>query len=258
MPEFTVLGSGSSGNAVAIKSGNEVILVDAGFSAVELERRLAKANINLEQLCGILITHEHNDHSQAVKTFSKRYNLPVYSNHLTAERLKYMKKLPDKMSLFSNGSKFNIGTFQIEAFSISHDAADPVGFIVNVESKKIGLATDLGHAGKMVPLKLSCSDLLMIESNHDPMMVRKSARPLRIQQRILGRRGHLCNEKAAELMADAIGFQTSHVVLVHLSSDCNELKIVEETFQKKLKEIGREDITIEISVQDHVSQTITL
>ena len=259
MTEFTVLGSGSSGNSVAIRSQGKVILIDAGFSAIELQRRLDKANIDRSEIIAILLTHEHNDHSQAIKTFVKRNpKVAVYTNHLTAERLKYMKRLPDNLQIFTSGSSFQLEHFNVDPYSISHDAADPVGFVVNVDGKKIGLATDLGHAGKLVPVKLSGSDLLMIESNHDPQLVRSSGRPLRIQQRILGRRGHLSNEKAAELMADAMAFHTRHVVLVHLSSDCNTANLAEKAFVDQLRKIGREDINLSISLQDFVSETIRL
>ena len=146
----------------------------------------------------------------------------------------------------------------VEPYSISHDAVDPVGYTIEVNGKKLGLATDLGHAGKLVPLKLSGSDLLMIESNHDPKMLRESNRPARLQHRILGRRGHLSNDMAADLMTAALAQHTKHVVLVHLSSDCNCPKIVEDTFLRRLKELGREDINIAISMQDHLTETIII
>ena len=167
-------------------------MIDAGFSGVELQRRVDRAGLKLrDKLAGILISHEHDDHVQALKVFAKRNNHPpVFCNSLTAERLSHIKKRPENLKLFSNGSRFQVGPFTVEAFSVSHDAVDPVGFIIEVADKRIGFATDLGHAGKMVPIKLKNCDLMMVESNHDPELLRKSKRPPHLQHRILSRRGH--------------------------------------------------------------------
>ncbi len=259
MVEITILGSGSSGNSIAIKHDNNVLLVDAGFSGVELTRRLERAGIDVSTITAILISHEHDDHIQGARVFSKRLgNISAYANSLTTERLRMMKKAPESMNIFANGSPFAIGTFTVDAFSVCHDAVDPVGFIIRCENKKIGIATDLGHAGKMVPMKLRDSNLIVLESNHDPELLRKSNRPPHLQHRIRGRRGHLSNDGAASLLPELIGPLTKYLVLAHISDDCNDSDLIKKVFGSKLKEIEREDIDVSIAQQHEISKTFVI
>ena len=259
MVELTVLGSGSSGNAVAIKYQHDVLLIDAGFSGVELARRLNDAGTDPEEIIGILISHEHDDHIQGVRVFAKRHgNIPTYLNSLTGERLKLMKKSPERICVFSNGVPFRVGSFDVEAFSVCHDAVDPVGFVIRCQGRKIGIATDLGYAGQMVPLKLRDSHLVILESNHDPDLLRKSRRPAHLQHRILSRRGHLSNQSAAELLPAIIGPLTQHVILAHLSDDCNHPDLVLRIIQQRLMDLNRDDINVCIARQDTVGETIAI
>ena len=259
MIKVTVLGSGSAGNSIVISNETSCILVDAGFSGAELTRRLHDVGIDLSEILAILISHEHDDHVQGVRVFSKRNgNIPIYSNSLTYERLKMKNKSSEKFRIFSNGVSFRIGPFDIEAFSVSHDAVDPVGFSIRCKEKNIGIATDLGHFGKMVPLKLHDSHLLILESNHDPELLRSSKRPPHLQHRIRGRRGHLSNENAAELISSVTGPLTENIILAHLSSDCNNPDIAREKASQSLIKINRSDVNIIIAEQDRVSKTILL
>ena len=252
MIRFTSLGSGSAVNCTIIEFDDQVLMIDAGFSGKELQRRLDSAGIEFKgRLSGILVSHEHDDHVQALKVFSKRNDHPaVYCNSLTAERLSHIGKRPENIKLFSNGSRFQVGPFTIEAFSVSHDAVDPVGFIIEVAEKRIGFATDLGCIGKMVPLKLSNCELLMIESNHDPEMLRQSRRPPHLQHRILSRRGHLSNDLAAELASQSIGEKTSHLMLGHLSEDCNSYELAQDRMRQCLNDLRRDDINMTVARQD--------
>ena len=259
MVEITVLGSGSSGNAVIVKYQQEALLIDAGFSGVEITRRLNNAATSPEEIIGILISHEHDDHIQGARVFAKRNgNIPAYLNSLTCERLRLMKKSPDKICIFANGVPFKVGSFAIEAFSVCHDAVDPVGFVIRCQGKKIGIATDLGCAGKMVPFKLHDSNVLILESNHDPELLRKSKRPAHLQHRILSRRGHLSNQSAAELLPEVIGPLTRHLVLAHVSDDCNHPDLVRRIMRERLKHLNRDDINISVARQDCIGQSIRL
>ena len=259
MVEITVLGSGSSGNAILIKHGDEVILIDAGFSGVELGRRLSDVGINSAEIMGILISHEHDDHIQGLRVFSKRNgHIPAYSNSLTWERLRLMNKSPEKIHIFSNGVPFQIGSFEVEAFSVCHDAIDPVGFVIRCHGRKIGIATDLGYAGKMVPLKLRDSHLIVLESNHDPGLLRKSKRPAHLQHRILSRRGHLSNQSAADLLPAVVGPMTQHLILAHVSDDCNHPELIQRAIHGRLAEMNRDDINIFLARQDRVGETIII
>lgn len=250
--EVMVLGSGSAGNALAIRCAEEVLLVDAGFSARELTRRLEAASIAPETVRGVLISHEHSDHIKGLRVFCKRHgNIPAYANSLTAEFMRVGNHAPERLFVFSNGSPFIVGGFDVEAFSVSHDASDPVGFLVAAGERRIGIATDFGHAGKMVPWKLHDSDVLVLESNHDPELLRQSGRPAMLQQRILGRRGHLSNQGAADLLPHVIGPRTRHLVMAHLSRDCNRPELVQQSISARLAELGCADtVSLRIADQD--------
>ncbi len=259
MIKTTILGSGSSGNAVTVALGDSVILVDAGFSGIELERRLATAGVDVADIAAMLISHEHNDHIQGARVFSKRFgHIKVFANALTTERMRMMGKAPENLCIFANGRPFEIGPFTIEAFSVCHDAVDPVGFVIQCGEHKIGIATDLGYPGKMVPLKLYDCSLLILESNHDPEMLRQSSRPAYLQHRIRGRRGHLSNQSAAAMLPDVVGPITKYLVMAHLSDDCNCPHLVETTMVNKLNEIERHDVNVIIAQQHTVGETITL
>ena len=259
MVEITILGSGSSGNSIAIKHDDNVLLIDAGFSGVEMARRLERAAIDVSMVTAILISHEHDDHIQGARILAKRLgNISAYANSLTTERLRMVKKAPETMNIFANGSPFSIGSFSVDAFSVCHDAVDPVGFIIRCENKKIGIATDLGHAGKMVPLKLRDSHLIVLESNHDGELLKQSNRPPHLQHRIRGRRGHLSNDSAAELLPELIGPLTKYLILAHISDDCNDNDLIKKVMGSKLKDIGREDVNVIIAQQHEISKTVLI
>lgn len=247
--EYYNLGSGSRGNCSILKYDGHAIMIDAGFSGVEIHRRLEASALSPEQIDAILVTHEHNDHINGVRVFSNKTQTPVFTNVLTGERLHHMKKRPEDLTLFNNGAPFQVGPFKIEAFSISHDAIDPVGFVVEVADRKMGLLTDVGHCGKMVPLKLQGCHMLVVESNHDPAMVRECQRPPMIKHRILGRRGHLSNDAAVELVDKCASDSLKHIMLAHLSSDCNHSKLARETMQAGLDRLGRSDIELIVAKQ---------
>jgi phosphoribosyl 1,2-cyclic phosphodiesterase len=255
--KLTVLGSGSGGNSSVLQYGDSALMIDAGFSGVELQRRLNAAEIENAHLCGLVITHEHDDHVQAARVFCKRNdNLAAYANVLTAARLMQINKAPANLIAFANGTPFAVGPFHIEPFSISHDAVDPVALSIRVAGRKIGIVTDLGYVGKMVPLKLRNSHALVLESNHDDDLLRQSKRPPHLLHRIHGRRGHLSNTRAAELFGQVIGPDTQHLILAHLSEDCNCPTIVERTFQTKLQDLQRTDVSIQVASQTEVCATV--
>lgn len=259
MVTVTVLGSGSAGNATAIQCGRSVLLIDAGLSAVEIARRMEEAGINVADVMAILISHEHDDHIQGARIFAKRHgDIPTYSNSLTAERLRYMKKAPEKLTIFANGSPFTVGPFQIEAFSVCHDAVDPVGFVIHSGTQRVGIATDLGYIGKLVPRKLYDCWTLILESNHDPEMLRNSQRPAQLQHRIRSRRGHLSNQDAAELVSAVVGPATKHLIMAHLSDECNDPELVRGVIAGQLRTLKREDVTLWIARQDKACATISL
>ncbi len=251
MIEVTVLGSGSAGNALLIQNEHSALLVDAGFSARDLERRCLAAGVSLAGVSAILVSHEHGDHIKGLGPVARRLGAPVYCNRLTAEAIRNTQQRPPRsMNLFGAGMPFSIGEFDIEPFSIPHDAVDPVGFVIHCDGRKIAVATDLGFAGNLVNHVLRDSDLLVLESNHDVAMLLASNRPWPLKQRIMSRHGHLSNEACMDLLRSVISEKTRQVILAHASRECNSYELVEDQAQQCLAEIGRPEIRPLVARQD--------
>lgn len=217
-----VLASGSRGNAIYISDGKTSILVDAGLSGKEIERRMALRGISPESIDAVVISHDHTDHVQGAGVMSRRYKVPVYMNPKTYVAAENRIGKLYELKVFECGESFMIGSLKIHPFSISHDAADPSGFTVETEKKKIGIATDLGIANLIVRQYLKNCHLLVIEANHDPVMLLANENyPWSLKQRVKSRKGHLSNEEAGELLAELMHDDLSHIVLAHLSQDNN-------------------------------------
>ncbi len=218
--KFTILGSGSSGNCAYVETAEARILVDAGFSPLQIRKRLATIGRTPENLSAILITHEHSDHISGLLGTADKFQIPVYCNCGTQDGAVWAfknkwaskKKLPlenhgslkSKIDwrLFQTGDRFELNDLLIETFSIPHDAQDPVGFILRTAAGNIGFATDLGHVTKLVLERIRAANVLVLESNHDVKMLQDCPRrSWALKQRILGRHGHLSNATAAEAVA---------------------------------------------------------
>ncbi len=253
---ITALGSGSRGNAILIHTEEEGILVDAGFSRKEIIARLASCGIDPRKIKALLISHEHGDHVNGARLFSDDYDIPTYTTASTGKCLNDLGKLGKKRVFFETGSIFEIKPFNVRPFAVPHDAVDPVGFVISVESIKVGIATDLGHMNTLCIQRLKDCDALILECNHDVEMQRRSERSLKLQMRVLGKRGHLNNDDAMSALDSLVTEKTKFVFLVHLSSDCNEYSLVLELGKKKLADIGRQDILLTVVSQDRPSETI--
>jgi phosphoribosyl 1,2-cyclic phosphodiesterase len=227
-----ILASGSKGNAIFISSGDTSLLIDAGLSGIEIERRLRSRGLDPENLDAILVSHEHTDHIQGVGVLSRRYKLPVYINSKT--RRSAVSQLGNlyEFKKFECGSMFTINDLSIHPFSISHDAQDPCGFTINQNGTKIGIATDLGIATSMVKAHLQGCTLLVLEANHDEQMLINGPYPWPIKQRIKSRTGHLSNEASKTLLNELQHDGLEHVMLAHLSETNN-------TPQKAVNEVGK-------------------
>jgi len=255
---ITVLGSGSRGNAIVVHTENEALLIDAGFSARELRARMRQAEIDPSLITAILVTHEHADHVKGLRVFSSQFGLPVYANRATADILRRRDTKLGAMTLFAAGTRFRVGNFAVEPFSIPHDANDPVAFVLRFQSSKIGIATDLGHANSLVTYQLRGCHALVLESNHDPTMLGNSKRPWSLKQRIMSRHGHLSNASCRDLLRDVLDEETRHVVLAHASQDCNCYDLVREETRTCLHDMGRPDIGLHVAIQDKPLPTLWL
>jgi len=215
-----ILASGSKGNSIYISDGNTAILIDAGLSGAEIERRLQSRDLSAKNLDAILVSHEHTDHIQAVGVLSRRYQLPVYISPKTKKVSPRLGNVHD-LRTFECGTTFQINNMTIHPFSTSHDAEDPVGFTIGQNGTIIGIATDLGIATTMVKQHLKNCSLLIIEFNHDPVMLEQGPYPWPIKQRIKSRTGHLSNVESKKLLEELQHDNLKHVILAHLSDTNN-------------------------------------
>lgn len=257
--QFTILGSGSGGNCAFLEHQNTRLLIDAGFSGRQIRHRLTTIQRVPESLTGILITHEHSDHIQGLTALAGRLRLPVYCNRQTREAIEAQLGITMDCRLFNTGDSFEIGSVNVDTFSVPHDAQDPVGFAFRANGVQIGFLTDLGHATKLVVERVRASNVLVLETNHDLKLLQDDVRrPWSLKQRILSRHGHLSNEAAADVLEEIITPTLAHLYLGHLSRDCNRPEIALGAINNRLKKIGVTHLNPVVASQDAVCPTLTL
>ncbi len=247
------LASGSSGNSLYVETEHAKILVDAGISLRQINRRLNKLNVDVSEIDAVIITHEHSDHTAAVS----KVPIPVYvasaTSHLWCEKVNELKE-------FESDSSFAIKDLTITPFSVPHDSLDPVGFTIETENyKKTGIVTDIGSVTELVKERLKGSNILIIEFNHDDEMLRSSHYPWDIKQRIKGRLGHLSNDQASELLESLLHNRLSHVILAHLSEVNNSLEAAFQSASKAVKkwETGL-DVNIVVAPKKKISEVVKI
>lgn len=235
---FSVLGSGSSGNSVYIESGKTAILIDAGFSGREIETRLKSIGRDLSNVRALCITHEHNDHIQGVGVLSRRCKIPTYGNGGTFSSGENRLGKLFAQKEFETGDLLQINDLQVRSFRISHDTADPVGYVVSDGKRSIGYCTDTGKISHLIARRLAACNGLILEFNHDLQMLKNGVYPLSLQQRVRSSRGHLCNEDAADFLAGLIGDHLRVVVLAHLSENNNTPELARKAALFSVREWG--------------------
>jgi phosphoribosyl 1,2-cyclic phosphodiesterase len=221
MTRICVLASGSKGNAIYVAHDKTAILIDAGLSGVQIEQRLRSRALDPSDLDAILVTHEHSDHIQGVGVMSRRYKLPVYMNKPTFDASHRRIGALHAIEFFDRGAPFHIHRLSIHPFSISHDAADPVGFTIEMNGTKIGLATDLGVGTRLVSHHLQGCRLMVLEANHDKKMLEEGPYPWELKQRVRSRVGHLSNEASRDILGEVLDACVEHVVIAHASETNN-------------------------------------
>ena len=252
--EVCVLASGSSGNCIYIASPTTRILIDAGLSAKQIALRLEQIGVCPESINGICVSHEHGDHVNGIRVFQKRHGTPVYTNAGTLNGMQRQPKGNEiKANVFQTGSSFRIGDFNIEPFSVPHDAYEPVGFRLQSGKYLVGVVTDLGMVTSLVREKLRGCHAVVVESNHDEDLLREAPRPWSLKQRIRSRQGHLSNIDAAQLITECATDHLEQVFLAHLSSDCNTPDTALRTVASQLRLDGLGHIQLEISRADSIS-----
>ena len=250
MFNFCSLYSGSSGNSLFVETKNTKLLVDAGVSSKKIETTLNDINVDPTTLDGILITHEHIDHVQGLGTFSKKFDLPVFVNQETLDAMPKQKdKIAEKnIKTFKVSDKFEIGDLKIKPFSIPHDAANPCGFNIYKNDKKISIATDIGHITNSILKDLEESLFIMLEANYDPEVLRCSSYPFTLKTRIAGPNGHLPNELAGKTISHLLKSGLKKAMLGHLSKENNFPELAYQTVMDELMSNNYKENSINISV----------
>ncbi len=231
---ITVLGSGSGGNCTLVATSKTTILIDQGFGPLSLRRRLKLAEMEGTGLDAVLLTHGHSDHSSGVAAIASEFGAPVYMNEGTRGEAPHLSGL-DRWERFDSGCPFQIGDVTVEAFPISHDSAEPVGFRIEAEGLRGALATDLGELTPPVMDRLRGCDWLVLESNHDEEMLKLGPYPWLLKQRVLGRTGHLSNSAIARFLAGPFDGSARHLFLAHLSRENNDPEIALRSARNALK-----------------------
>ena len=220
-----VFASGSGGNCLLLSEERTNLLIDAGISMRRLREALRGADLDIQDIGGVLITHEHSDHVSGLKMLLKYVDLPLYAPHTVAARL--CGRLPEAaegMHVIPTGEDFALGAFTVRAFHTPHDTDESVGYRVRGQGV-FALATDMGHVTDEVWEGLRGADTVLIESNHDLEMLYNGPYPPQLKRRILSERGHLSNNDCAQLALRLAESGTRQVILGHLSKENNRPEI---------------------------------
>lgn len=277
--KFTILGSGSGGNAAYLEAGEARVLVDAGFSPRQIRQRLASIGRAPENLSAILLTHEHSDHISGLLGVADKFQIPVFCNRATQDAILWtfkskwsatkdpalrgldageVAKSKIDWRIFATGDSFEVNGLLVETFPIPHDAQDPVGFFLRTDAGNFGFVTDLGHMTKLVVERVRAANVLVLESNHDVKMLQNSRRSWSLKQRILGRHGHLSNEAAAEAAAQIMSDGLRHLYLAHLSRECNRPELAQHVMAEQLYHIGATRVQLRLTSQSAPCETLEL
>lgn len=253
--------SGSSGNCIYISYNDTAVLIDAGVSGKRIEKALSNIGESFDKVAGIFITHEHSDHISGAGVLSRRYQLPIYANASTWKAIgsSIGKLKSNYICQIEPGEDISVGDIGINSFSIPHDAACPVGYNLFIKDKKLTIATDIGHMDDELMAKLEHSDMVLLESNHDTEMLKCGRYPWPLKQRILGDRGHLCNDIAGKVVAHLAESGTKQFLLGHLSQENNFPELAYKTVCNALLETKinpLKDVYLEVALRDRVSNVL--
>lgn len=251
MFQFCSLYSGSSGNCSFVQTNTTKILIDAGESAKKISEALSSINVDPSSIDGILITHEHSDHIKGLGVFSKKFQIPVYANLETWNAMPKQKEKIDENNIrFFNFDKFNIGDIEVKPFSIPHDAANPCGFNLYHNNKKMSIATDIGHMNNDVIEHLTNSSFMLLEANYEPEILKCSSYPYLLKERIKGPNGHLSNSDAGKTISYLMDHGLNNVMLGHLSKENNFPELAYKTVVEEIIGHHLEENSLHLSVAD--------
>ena len=262
MLNFCSLYSGSSGNSLLVSTENTNILIDAGVSSKKIETALNNLDVDPYKLNGILITHEHSDHIQGLGTFAKKFDLPVYVNQKTLDAMpKQKEKIAEKnINIIKIEEKFEINDLKIKPFSIPHDAANPCGFCIFKDNKKMSIATDIGHMTNDILKNLEDSLFVLLESNYDPEVLMYSKYPYPLKNRIRGPIGHLSNQDAGKTISCLLHSGLKQAMLGHLSKESNFPELAYKTVVEDLisNNYDENSLNLYVAKRDEQSKIINI
>lgn len=262
MIKFVSLFSGSSGNSYFLQVDKNKFLIDVGVSKTKIVNELKKINEDINNINAILITHEHIDHIRGLSIINKNYDIPIYMNKKTLNKIsEKIKSLKEKNIVLFKNKEFNINSIKIKPFSVLHDAVDPVGFsFFDKDKNKVTIVTDLGKITKEVIENVSNSDLLVLEANYDDQLIYYSPYPINTITRIISNDGHLSNLESLKLVSKLIDKGLKNIALAHISKSNNNYEIVYQIFNEEIKKKKdkKEKINLKILKDDGYSDTIII
>ncbi len=237
---FASLGSGSAGNCLVIEKASTRLLLDCGFGVSELVKRLQRLDLAPEQISGILVTHEHDDHAKGAFKFAAKYNVPVWLSHGSLKMCeRYLpENAPDKakvsLNIIDSHTKFQIEHIEISPYPVPHDAREPTQFTFTDGQTKLGVLTDAGASTQHIEQVLSGCDALVLECNHDLNMLENGAYPYSLKKRVGSRLGHLDNASTAALLAKLDNSKLKHIIAAHLSAKNNTPELAKKALSQVL------------------------
>ena len=261
---FCPIASGSSGNCIYVGNDRHSLLIDAGISGKRIEAGLGQIDRTGKDIDGILITHEHSDHIKGIGILARRYEMPVYMTQGTADALREITsvgKIPnDLIRVIKAGEDFEVGSLRVHPFTVSHDAAEPVGYRIASDGKSCAVATDMGIYTEDTVRELSGLSVLLLESNHDLHMLQAGRYPYYLKRRIMGEKGHLSNDDAGRLLCRVLHEDMQKIYLGHLSRENNYEDLAFETVCQEVtlgdNPYNASDFAISIAHRDDVSDMV--
>lgn len=234
--KFQPLISGSSGNCQYIETKETKILVDAGMTGKKIQELLEEIQVDPKDLDGILVTHEHYDHTSAVGVLARRHGIKVFANENTWMAMeKTVKTIPVRQrEVFTTGEDFHIKDLHVQTFPTFHDCVHGTSFVLEDGRTKVSMLTDTGWVSTSMMEKMKGADLYYIEANHDEEMLRTGPYSFALKQRIASNRGHLSNHHAADVLSKMLEKKNEHVILAHMSTDNNDPLLATRTFREDL------------------------
>lgn len=255
---IAILGSGSRGNAVVVESEGRRVLIDAGFSCREIERRMARVGVEPETISALIVTHEHTDHVRGADRFARRHRVPLFATAGTLEASALSAEALGGAIRLASGRPEEVAGFAVEPFSIPHDAAEPVGLTLEDSAgRRLGLVADLGSRSRLAWGRLIDLDFLVLETNHDLGMLRDGPYPWSLKQRVAGRHGHLSNRDAADGIPELVSDRLRWVVLYHLSQTNNLPALAAEAVGEALAAEGS-PARLAVTEQDRPTEWLEL